>query len=971
MKRVGFVCVVVCLSLPAVALPQIAPPAPGVELPQAYYDRRADDPTAFQFQKAWIEKARRAKAAREEMMRAVRAGDVAYAAMTFRQRQQTVVTGTIRVPVLCAEFSNRSQPYATASLQAKLFGPSAGPTMSDLYAEMSYGNVTLTGDVYGWVGLPNVDTYYEAGCNGLCGSAKTGELIETTLQSADVSVDFGLYDNDGPDGLPNSGDDDGFVDFVAFVHPETGGECGGSNLWSHRWVVGGWPEFGSGFNPNVNSFVTNDARQGGGFIRVWDYTIQPALGSTSGCGSGINEIGVFCHEFGHAFGLPDLYDTDGGGSGIGHHGLMGSGSWNSPSNPAHMCAWSKIELGWLTPIEMGPFAQNVTLANVEQNPEVYSLPFYDDMWSRKQTAAIAGSWSLHCGLNNNQASARNWPGATGYGNGWQERIQRDFSYNGTGSVTLSFQHSYDTENSYDFGRIIVCVGGAETVLRTYTGTGAGSESIDLTPYLGGAPTSYRLIAEFTSDGSWSDEDGNYDSGTNGPFKIDNVSVTGGGENYSSGFEQYEDGWYVDFTDAPPREFFLVEYRSREGVFDQAVHAEGLMVWHIEQRIAHSSLGNTGGTASTTNLVPAGVMLEEADGNNHLLLGANRGDAGDIFPGSTLNTLFTTATTPSAKNHNNQGRRARIRNIAGAGGPAMSAELRGGRRPPSLASITPNQGVAGDLVPIAEVLGNLFVKDAIFLLRSTGAAGTAGASSSAGDHPAASVEWIGKAKLTGEIDLSSVPAGSYNVVVRNPDGQETADTVPFTVLAPVPVFIQAFAAEALEEGIVLSWDLFADEELSGFRIRRRVENQGAYEDIQGPYLIDADTREFRDDTTQPGTRYEYVLVVVLPDQSELQSGIARAQTPAVELALFQNEPNPFNPSTTISFTLPADSDVGLRVYDVTGALVKTLVDGRRNRGTNRVIWNGTNSNGTPVGSGVYFYRLTTKDRRLTKKMLLLK
>ena len=56
--------IVALLVLPAIVVGQIHPPKPGVEMPQAYYDRIADDPTAFQFQRAWIEKTRRAKAAR-------------------------------------------------------------------------------------------------------------------------------------------------------------------------------------------------------------------------------------------------------------------------------------------------------------------------------------------------------------------------------------------------------------------------------------------------------------------------------------------------------------------------------------------------------------------------------------------------------------------------------------------------------------------------------------------------------------------------------------------------------------------------------------------------------------------------------------------------------------------------------------------------------------------------------------------
>ena len=107
---------------------------------------------------------------------------------------------------------------------------------------------------------------------------------------------------------------------------------------------------------------------------MWDYTIQPAKGSVTGCGNGIIEIGVFGHEFGHAFGITDLYDTNGGGWGVGEHALMGSGNWRNPPNPAHMSAWTKKELGWLTPTVIST-AGTYALSAVEFDAEVYRIDF--------------------------------------------------------------------------------------------------------------------------------------------------------------------------------------------------------------------------------------------------------------------------------------------------------------------------------------------------------------------------------------------------------------------------------------------------------------------------------------------------------------------------------------------------------------------------------------------------------------------
>ncbi len=89
------------------------------------------------------------------------------------------------------------------------------------------------------------------------------------------------------------------------------------------------------------------------------------------------------------------------------------------------------------------------------------------------------------------------------------------------------------------------------------------------------------------------------------------------------------------------------------------------------------------------------------------------------------------------------------------------------------------------------------------------------------------------------------------------------------------------------------------------------------------------------------------------------------------ALDQNYPNPFNPSTTISYSLPAATHVTLEIYNVIGQRVITLVNETKGAGQWEVEWHSTDQSGNPVASGVYFYRLTTSDLTLSKKMLLLK
>lgn len=92
---------------------------------------------------------------------------------------------------------------------------------------------------------------------------------------------------------------------------------------------------------------------------------------------------------------------------------------------------------------------------------------------------------------------------------------------------------------------------------------------------------------------------------------------------------------------------------------------------------------------------------------------------------------------------------------------------------------------------------------------------------------------------------------------------------------------------------------------------------------------------------------------------------------VAARLEQNYPNPFNPSTTIRFSLMAQSQVQLTVHNVLGQTVDVLVDDRRPAGDYEIVWDGRNASGTTVASGVYFYRLVTPGAVESRKMILMK
>jgi hypothetical protein len=180
-----------------------------------------------------------------------------------------------------------------------------------------------------------------------------------------------------------------------------------------------------------------------------------------------------------------------------------------------------------------------------------------------------------------------------------------------------------------------------------------------------------------------------------------------------------------------------------------------------------------------------------------------------------------------------------------------------------------------VVSITGLLGGGFVYGASFELHRSGES-----------YDATNVKWIGKSKLTGDLDLHGLAPGQYDVRVVNPDGRYASFAAGFTVNA-----------------------------------------------------------------------------------------VTGVETPSVLAnVLYQNHPNPFNPMTTIRYSIMKRGRVQLVVYDAAGELVRTLVDKEQAPapGGFSAIWDGKNSSGKQVASGVYFYKLIAPDGyQAVRKLVLLR
>jgi hypothetical protein len=189
--------------------------------------------------------------------------------------------------------------------------------------------------------------------------------------------------------------------------------------------------------------------------------------------------------------------------------------------------------------------------------------------------------------------------------------------------------------------------------------------------------------------------------------------------------------------------------------------------------------------------------------------------------------------------------------------------------------------------------------------------------------------------------------------------------------PVPVFVTAFDVRADASQAVLSWNIYADEPMRGFKLRRS-DGAGHVTTLPSPQsLLPPEARTYTDGDVAAGESYRYTLVAVLDDGTEQVSRTQDVLIPPAVTELHPNRPNPFNPATTISFTLASREAVRLAIYTPEGKLVTTLVQDVLNAGLKEVQWDGTDARGNPVRSGIYLYRLEAGKTVLSRKMVLMK
>lgn len=256
-------------------------------------------------------------------------------------------SGQFKTLAILVNFSDHPSQVATSFFDNLLYG-TTGNTVRRFYSLASYGNLDIITvnlpSALGWKTMPQTYAYYVDGQKGFGSYPHNAQkLAEDAVSAANPYVNFANYDNDN----------DGYVDALMIIHSGPGYEFTGNvnDIHSHAW---------SCFIPQIvdGKIVTS-------------YSMEPEYWSNP------NDMtcGVYCHELGHVFGLPDFYDYGYDSRGLGSWSVMAGGSWNGSngSSPACFDAFSKAFLGFVNPINLTENTSQVSFPAVIDTGIIYRL----------------------------------------------------------------------------------------------------------------------------------------------------------------------------------------------------------------------------------------------------------------------------------------------------------------------------------------------------------------------------------------------------------------------------------------------------------------------------------------------------------------------------------------------------------------------------------------------------------------------
>lgn len=270
---------------------------------------------------------------------------------------------TVKLIAVLVEWDGRPGTYSRETFDSVLFSRNVYPggSVADYFAEVSYGQVTIAGQVFGWWNAGAYDSSYDF-----------SQLFHRLEQETDLNQ----FD----------GNHDGYIDAITFIRAGTGQEDSGDadDIWSYAMI----------FPPGYTGPLYDDM-----MINAWNTCaeLRPLRSPSdprnfSGIDT-LNIIRVYCHELSHNLGLPDLYDYDSKlvpatftvPGDVNDHplvdwclmGYYGYGILSLGSvMPSHLCGWSKYRLGWIEPTDLTGVHEDVAIVSIETSAQnsLYRVP---------------------------------------------------------------------------------------------------------------------------------------------------------------------------------------------------------------------------------------------------------------------------------------------------------------------------------------------------------------------------------------------------------------------------------------------------------------------------------------------------------------------------------------------------------------------------------------------------------------------
>jgi len=230
---------------------------------------------------------------------------------------------------------------------------------------------------------------------------------------------------------------------------------------------------------------------------------------------------------------------------------------------------------------------------------------------------------------------------------------------------------------------------------------------------------------------------------------------------------------------------------------------------------------------------------------------------------------------------------------------------------------------------------------------------------------------------------------YQITIGNWSEESNSSTgTPGTLdeSQTLPVTLSSFTAIPANnhQAVTLQWVTQSESELFGYYVYRNNSNDIQscirQSDLIQPYNTDIEqTYTWTDADISEGQYYYWLMSVERDGSSEMHGPVfvkvgettPEAPNYTINTAFNSVYPNPFNPSTTLSYSLAEASDVNIKIYNVKGELVHQIYELGKNKGNHSVVWNGKDKNNNACGSGVYFFQLQAGKYQMTKKALLMK